>query len=33
MEIIAIKGSPRKNGDSNKLIDEIIRGAKEAGHT
>ncbi len=33
MKIIAVKGSPRKNGSSNKLIDEIIRGAKDAGHT
>lgn len=33
MKVIAIKGSPRRTGDSNVLIDEILRGAKDAGHT
>lgn len=33
MKIIAVKGSPRKAGDSNTLIDEILRGAKDAGHS
>ena len=32
MNIIAVKGSPRRKGDTNVLIDEILRGAKEAGH-
>lgn len=27
MKVIAIKESPRRNGDSNTLIDEILRGA------
>lgn len=33
MNIIAVKGSPRRKGDSNKLIDEVLRGARDAGHT
>lgn len=33
MKIIMIKGSPHRNGSSNLLADEFIRGAKEAGHT
>ena len=32
MKIIAVKGSPRRKGDTNVLIDEILRGAREAGH-
>lgn len=33
MNVIAIKGSPRRQGDTNVLIDEIIRGARDAGHS
>ncbi|MBO6256930.1 flavodoxin family protein [bacterium] len=32
MKITVITGSPRKNGTSNYLADEFIRGAKENGH-
>ena len=32
MKITVITGSPRKNGTSNYLADEFIRGAKEKGH-
>lgn len=32
MKITVITGSPRKNGTSNYLANEFIRGAKEAGH-
>ena len=32
MLVLAIKGSPRKEGKTNKIIDEILRGAKDAGH-
>lgn len=32
MNIIAINGSPRKNGRISKIVDEIIEGAKENGH-
>ena len=32
MKIIVLEGSPNKNGSSNMLADEFIRGAKEAGH-
>ena len=32
MKILIIKGSPHKNGSSNTLAGEFIRGAKEAGH-
>ena len=32
MKIIAVKGSPRKNGDTNTVIDALLTGAKEAGH-
>ena len=33
MKILIIKGSPHKNGSSNLLAEEFIRGVKEAGHT
>lgn len=33
MKILVITGSPRKNGNSNMLASEFIRGAKENGHT
>ncbi len=32
MKITVITGSPRKNGTSNYLADEFIKGAKESGH-
>ena len=32
MKIVVITGSPRKNGTSNFLAEEFIRGAKENGH-
>lgn len=32
MKIVVIKSSPHKNGSSNLLADEFIRGAKESGH-
>ena len=31
-KIVVLKGSPRANGNSNMLVDEFIRGAKESGH-
>ncbi|MGM9645894.1 MAG: flavodoxin family protein [Eubacteriales bacterium] len=33
MRILVIKGSPHKNGTSNTLAKEFIRGAEESGHT
>ena len=32
MKITVITGSPRKNGTSNYMADEFIRGAEESGH-
>ena len=32
MKILVLTGSPRKNGNSNILADNFIRGAEEAGH-
>lgn len=32
MKILVITGSPRKNGNSNTLADNFIKGAEEAGH-
>lgn len=32
MKITVLAGSPRKNGTSNYMADEFIRGAKESGH-
>lgn len=32
MKILIITGSPRKNGNSNTLADQFIKGASEAGH-
>ncbi len=32
MKILILTGSPRKNGNSNTLADNFIRGATEAGH-
>ena len=33
MKILALTGSPNKNGSSNLLASEFIRGAEEAGHS
>lgn len=33
MKILVIESSPHKNGSSNMLAEQFIRGAKEAGHT
>lgn len=33
MKILVLTGSPRKNGNSNTLADNFIKGAEEAGHT
>ena len=33
MKIFVITGSPRKNGNSNTLADNLIKGAQEEGHT
>lgn len=32
MDIIAIMGSPRKHGNTDMLLDEMIKGAEDAGH-
>jgi len=32
MKITVITSSPRKNGTSNFMADEFIKGAKESGH-
>ncbi|MDO5574880.1 MAG: flavodoxin family protein, partial [bacterium] len=33
MIITILQGSPHKNGSSNMLANEFVKGAKEAGHT
>jgi len=33
MKVIGIVGSPRKNGNTDTLVQEALEGAKEAGHT
>ena len=33
MKIFVITGSPRRNGNSNTLVDNFIKGAEEAGHS
>ena len=33
MKIVVLEGSPNKNGSSNMLAKEFIRGAQEAGHS
>lgn len=33
MKILVITGSPRKNGNSNTLVDNFIKGVEEAGHS
>ena len=32
MDIVALMGSPRKHGNTDMLIDEMIKGAEENGH-
>lgn len=32
MDIVAIMGSPRKNSNTDILVDEMIKGAEEKGH-
>jgi len=32
MKILILSGSPRKNGNSDRLCDEFLRGAQESGH-
>ena len=32
MKITVLTGSPHKNGTSNTLVNEFIRGAEEKGH-
>ena len=32
MKIVVLTGSPRKNGNTNHMADQFIKGAKEAGH-
>ena len=32
MKILILTGSPHKNGTSNTLVKEFIKGAKESGH-
>jgi len=32
MLVLAAKGSPRKEGRTNRIIDEVLRGAGDAGH-
>lgn len=32
-KILVLSGSPRKGGNTDRLSDEFIRGAKEIGHT
>ena len=33
MKITILMGSPNKNGSTSLLVNEYVRGAKEAGHT
>ena len=33
MLVLAVKGSPREKGRTNLIVDEIARGAEDAGHT
>jgi len=33
MRVLGVVGSPRKNGNTETLVDEVLRGAKEAGAT
>lgn len=32
MKIVILEGSPNRNGSSNMLAEEFIKGAREAGH-
>lgn len=33
MKVVVLQGSPHKNGSSNKLANEFVRGVREAGHS
>ncbi len=33
MKIVIIKSSPHKNGPSNMLAEQFVKGAREVGHT
>ena len=33
MKIVIIKSSPHKNGSSNMLAEQFVRGVQESGHT
>ncbi|MBP3791666.1 MAG: flavodoxin family protein [Methanobrevibacter sp.] len=32
MKILALQGSPRKRGNTNRVLDEMIKGAEDNGH-
>ena len=32
MKILAFQASPRKNGNTNRILDEMIKGAEDNGH-
>jgi len=32
MKILALQGSPRKKGNTNRILDEMIKGAQDNGH-
>ena len=32
MKILALQASPRKNGNTNRILDEMIKGAEDNGH-
>ncbi len=32
MKILALNGSPRKKGNTNRILDEMIKGCTEKGH-
>lgn len=32
MDIVAIMGSPRRHGNTDRLLDEMIKGAQDKGH-
>jgi multimeric flavodoxin WrbA len=32
MKILAIQASPRKKGNTNRVLDEMIKGAEDNGH-
>ena len=33
MKVVVLEGSPHKNGSSNLLAEQFIKGAKESGHS